>query len=155
MPTYATIAQLRTYVQLDSAALGDTEATNLLAKAEGDIDSIANIDRPISAATGRRFAPAELSTVEALQLQRATCAQAEYRREMGNSFFVRGQFDKVSGPDFTTEGKLGAIGPQTWRELRANGFIRLTTTTRGGPLGTLREYEDFPERQPRTEFELG
>lgn len=154
MPTYATAAQLRTYIGVDSTVLPDADANALLTKAERDIDSIAIIDRPVDEVTGLRFNPTSLSTVEALTLQRATCAQAEYRREMGNEFFVRGQYQKTTGPNYSTEGKLGTIGPATWRELNGNGFIKLTTTT-AGYRQEWRPQPDFPQRHPRIEFEEG
>ena len=155
MPTYATAAQLRTYTGLDSTALPDATANALLLKAEGDIDSMIVVDRPIDGTTGRRFAPANLSTVEALILQRATCAQAEYRDSMGNEFFISGQYANVSGPDFSTTGVLGYIGPAVYREIAASGFMRLTTTTAGFKQFGPKIQEDFPVRNAREEFELG
>jgi hypothetical protein len=153
--TYATPTQLRDYTGDDFLTLPDTEALRLLAKAERDIDSLAPVDRPVSEATGLRFDPTSLSGREALILQRATCAQAEYRREMGDEFFIRGQYEEVTGPEFSTKGKLGLIGPATWRELRGNGFIRLTTTTKTSDSLAWRPQPDFTKRRPREEFELG
>ena len=153
--TYATAAQLRTYMNLNSTALPDAEAQALIEAAERDIDSLAPVDRDMDPATGLRFAPASLSAREALVLQRATCAQAQYRRMMGEEFFIRGQYLEVAGPEFSTKGKLGVIGPATWRELRGNGFIRLTTTTSTGDSLVWKPQPDFPQRKPREEFEKG
>ncbi len=153
--TYATPAQLRDYTGDDFLELPDTEALRLLRKAERDIDSLAPVDRPVLEATGLRFDPTALSGREALILQRATCAQAEYRREMGAEFFIRGQHEEVTGPEFSTKGKLGMIGPATWRELRGNGFIRLSTTTSTSAGLAWRPQPDFPVRRQREEFERG
>lgn len=155
MPTYATAAQLRTYTNLTEGVLADAEANALLTRAEQDIDSIAVVDRAYDPATGRRFNPATLSTNEARILRRATCAQAEYRRVMGNDFFVAGQYASVSGPNYSTTGTLGAVGAQVWRELAGTGFIRLATTTAGTREFVPKVEEDFPVRNPRDEFELG
>lgn len=155
MPTYATASQLRSYTGLDSTALPDATANALLEKAEGDIDSFAVIDRPYDETTGRRFVPANLSSTEALILRRATCAQAEYRRAMGSEFFVVGQYASVTGPDYSTTGQLGYIGPGTWRELAASGFIKLSTTTASRVQFKPEPQPDFPVRSQRDEFEKG
>ena len=155
MPTYATITQLRDYCQLTSTELPTDEATHLLEKAEGDIDALGIIDRPISATTGRRFTPTTMTTVDALILQRATCAQAEYRRTMGKDFFIRAQYKTVSSPDYSTSGVLSYVAPGVYRELAGSGFFRLSTTTSG-----IRRYQpkiedDFPYRTEREDFETG
>jgi hypothetical protein len=154
MPTYATASELRSYIGVDSTALPDATANSLIEKAEKDIDSIAVVDRPIDDATGLRFAPASLSVKEARILRRATCAQAEFRREMGSDFFVKGQYESVTGPDYSTRGRLGTTGPQVWKELAGSGFIRLSTTTQKAG-AEWKPQPDFPVRDPRTEFERG
>lgn len=128
-PTYATAEQLRDYTGKTSGELSDNDALAVLRRAEGDIDSVAVVGRPVNDDTGRRFDPDALSAGEARTLRLATCAQAEYRLEMGDSFFVRGQHAEVSGPEFSTKGTLGRIGPQTMNELRGSQLVRLTTTT--------------------------
>lgn len=138
-PTYATVAQLRDYTGKTAGELPDEQAEQLLQKAERDIDSLALVGRPVIEATGLRFDPTALSATEALTLKRATCAQAEYRLEMGDSFFIRGQHGEVSGPEFSTKGTLGRIGPQTYNELKGAPLVRLTTTT-SNPRGDLDEW---------------
>lgn len=155
MPSYATAAQLRTYTELDSTALTDAAANLLLEKAEQDIDSLATVDRSYDETSGRRFTVADLSTTEALILRRATCAQAQYRKLMGMDFFTAGQYANVSGPDYSTSGTLGAIGPQVWREIGGTGFIKLSSTTAGVTEFKPKVEPDFPTRHPRTEFETG
>lgn len=153
--TYATAAQLRSYTGDTSQTLSDATAAALIEAAERDIDSLAPVDRDVDATTGLRFDPAALSTREALILRRATCAQAQYRQLMGSEFFIRGQYAEVNGPEFSTKGRLGIIGPATWRELKGNGFIRLTTTTSTGDTLVWKPQPDFQQRHPREEFEKG
>lgn len=135
VPTYATADQLRDYTGKTEEQLPDEQALPVLRKAETDLDSIAGVNRP-TLETGHRFDPDTLSTIEAAALTAACCAQAEYRLEMGESFFIRPQHTEVSGPEFSTKGALPRIGPQTVKELRAAGsLVKLTTTTanpRGG-----------------------
>jgi len=128
-PTYATAEQLRDFTGQTEEQLSDEAALAVLRKAEGDLDSLAVIGRPVLE-SGHRFDPDSLSDTESAALTAACCAQAEYRLEMGPSFFIRGQHSEVSGPEFSTKGTLGRIGPQTMKELRAApGLIQLTTTT--------------------------
>lgn len=155
MPTYATAAQLRTYTGLDNTALPDAAANALLNKAEDDIDALSVVNHSIDPTTERRFIPASLSTNEAMILRKATCAQAEYRREMGAEFFIRSQYKSVSGPDFSTTGILSYIGPAVYRHLAGSGFIRLSTTTTGQPRFQPKTEDDFTQRNEREEFELG
>lgn len=155
MPTYATASQLRTYTGLDSTELPDATANALLTKAEDDIDSLAVVNHSIDPTTERRFIPASLSTNEAMILRKATCAQAEYRREMGSSFFIRAQHASVTGPDFSTNGRLSYIGPAVYRHLAGSGLIRMSTTTTGQPRFQPKAEDDWPQRTEREEFELG
>ena len=128
-PTYATAEQLRDFTGQTEEQLSDEAALAVLRKAEGDLDSLAVIGRPVLE-SGHRFDPDSLSDTESAALTAACCAQAEYRLEMGPSFFIRGQHSEVSGPEFSTKGTLGRIGLQTMKELRAApGLIQLTTTT--------------------------
>jgi hypothetical protein len=153
--TYATAAQLRAYTGDTTTTLPDAAAQALILGAERDIDSLAPVDRDVDPTTGLRFNPATLSAREALILQRATCAQAQYRKLMGPEFFIRGQYEQTSGPEFSTTGRLGIIGPATWRELRGNGFIRLSTSTATGSRMGWKPQPDFTIRHPREEFEKG
>lgn len=70
------------------------------------------------------------------QLLNATCAQAEYRDQMGEDFYIKAQWDSVSGPEFRTTGRLPLIGPKAMRELQGSGLIqysgRARITTRAG-----------------------
>ena len=57
-------------------------------------------------------------------LKRATCAQAEYRDQMGEDFYIRAQYASVTGPEFQTTGQLPLIGPKVRRELNGSGLIQ-------------------------------
>jgi len=152
---YATAAQLRDYAGLSTSDLSDATAAALIASSERDIDSLCVVDRP-PLTDGRRFDPDALSSSESLALRRATCAQAQYRYVMGTDFFVRGQYTKVTGPDYTTEGTLPHIGPAVRRELAATGLARLSTTTvTSQSAGRWGSDPDNPPRSWRDDFERG
>lgn len=155
---YATISELRAYTGQDSTALPDATATRAIEQAELDLDGLAVIGHPVNTTTGRRFDPTALSADRALALNRATCAQAQYRLAMGEEFFIMGQYAQVDGPDFTTRGTLPKVGPMVRRELAGSGLFRLTTSTRGAVItsysGRVSE-DEFPERDARPEFETG
>jgi hypothetical protein len=154
-PVYASATNLRDWTGRDSTSLTDADANRALVLAERDVDSLSPVSRPLDATTGRRFDVTALSSLETLVLQRATCAQAEYRLSMGEDFFVRGQYAQVDGPDFKTVGKLPRIAPGVWQELAGTGLIRFATTTGSALVRNRRAEPDFPIRDPRTDFERG
>ena len=121
---YATKADCLLYTE-GLTVTDDAAFDRLIGRAEKDIDSILG-GWPIGT-NGRKFDPAQLSTSQAQQLQDATCAQVEYRIEMGEAFFVRGQRSREKGPDFELEGKLPRIGPKVADELRSSGLVRIMT----------------------------
>lgn len=133
MADYATEADLAAYAagtayqsRLPAAA---PDRTRLLELAERDIDAHALPLEPQNATAGRpKLAGLQLAEDEAEALNRATCAQAVYRLEMGDEHFVRAQRERVTGRNFSAEGKLPIVGPQAYRELAAGGFNRLTTS---------------------------
>jgi len=135
VPTYATATDLRTYTGLSSTDLPDNEANVLLVKAERDLDGLVvvnTVERTSEntfATTGRKFDPTTLADWQQVVLRDATCAQAEYRREMGDAFFIRGQHHEVTGPDYTTKGRLPRIAPGVWVAVGGTGLIKRTTTT--------------------------
>jgi hypothetical protein len=126
MPTYATIQDFKTYAP-QYAALSDNEITSLLEHAERDVDTALGA-HSVNDDTGLKFDPVSLTVVRKNSLTQATCAQAEYRQLMGPTFFIRGQYASVSGPDFQTQGKLPRVGPKVWDELGRADLLRLTTT---------------------------
>lgn len=121
MPTYATQADFAAYVEgavIDNPAALD----RLLVRAERDIDWAAGA-RPIDTVTGLKFKPADLPAWQRAALARATCAQAEYRNEMGEDFMLRAQHQTARGPDFAVTGRLAYVGPKTLRELESGGLL--------------------------------
>lgn len=111
--TYATTTDYVNYVEGwttdDVGALG-----RLIERAEEDIDDFISGSYGTS---GRKLVLVNLSATQIKYLSRATCAQAEYRWQMGEDFFAQSQFDSVSGPDFNTTGKRPRLGPKARREL--------------------------------------
>jgi hypothetical protein len=121
MPTYATRADCLDYTE--GLTVGDTVAFDrLIERAEKDVDSVLG-EYAVDEVTGRKFAPADLTTAQANALRDATCAQVEYRVEMGERFFTRAQYSETSGPDFTKKGKLPYYAPKLVMELRGSGLV--------------------------------
>lgn len=107
----------------DEAALQRT-----LNRASYDVDRFVGFAWTVQA-NGFRFGdltenPQGLDVGELTALRRATCAQAEYRIEKGEEFFVHDQHESTSGPDFSTKGKLTRFGPKAREELRYSGLRR-------------------------------
>lgn len=119
MATYATVADLETYIGRD---IDGAEGERVLGFAERDVDRILRQRGARVEATGLKFDPDDLGEHEATALMRATCAQAEYRLAKGEEFFVHAQHTRVGGPDFTTEGRLPYIGPKVRQELSGMGL---------------------------------
>lgn len=69
------------------------------------------------------YPPMDLTANQAIALSHATCAQFEYRNEMGPDFFVRAQYPTIKGPDFATTGKLPFIAPKAVRELTNSNLL--------------------------------
>jgi hypothetical protein len=82
---------------------------------------------------GLKMDPNQLSGSDAMALKRATCAQAEYRDQMGAAFFTTPQYKTVSGPEFNVSGRRPRIGPRVMDELADTDLIqrgaRATITT--------------------------
>src|SRR3712207_477511 len=111
MPHYATTDDLDAYAEIDitdPAFVG-----RVIDRAERDLDQRVLGPWPVDAATGLKFGqprhagaptnPQGLTTLQIDALKRATCAQAEYRIEMGERFFSRPQRERTKGPDFEVE----------------------------------------------------
>lgn len=127
--SYATVDDFEDYVE--GWVTSDEEALQrMLERASRDVD------RYIGAAwsvedNGLRFGklednPKAIDQYQIEALTRATCAQAEYRIEMGPDFFVKDQHKSVGGPDFSTQGKLSRYGPKMREEVQASGLQRAT-----------------------------
>jgi hypothetical protein len=73
---------------------------------------------------GTRWDVWAIEPFQVYALNRACCAQAEYRDQMGEDFYIRAQYASVTGPEFTTTGHLPRIGPKVKRELNGSGLIQ-------------------------------
>jgi hypothetical protein len=123
MATYAVAADLETYMPTGSGLSG-ADAEKLLQRSERDVDYVAGNWPLASQTTGLKFDPTTLADWQKSALNRATCAQAEYRITMGEDFMVKAQYASVQGPDFTVSGRLPFIGPKVIRELVSGGLLR-------------------------------
>lgn len=83
---------------------------------------------------GLKLNPYLLDGRDTQVLSNATCAQAEYRVEMGEQFFRRAQWASVSGPEFRTTGKLPLIGPKVKAEFSGSDLIQRGARARPGPI---------------------
>jgi hypothetical protein len=124
---YATVEDFEGYVEgwetTDKAAL-----ERALHRASRDVDLYVGFSYSIES-NGLRFGdleenPKGLDAGDLQALRNATCAQAEYRIEKGEEWFVHDQHESVSGPDFSTKGKLSRYGPKMREELRYSGIRR-------------------------------
>jgi len=131
MPTYAQRTDVEGYIE--GWVTTDADALDrLIERAERDIDNAVG-NWPRDDTTGHKLDPATLLPYQVDALTRATCAQVEYRFQMGEDFFVRAQHASERGPDFQTDGRLPYIGPKVWAELEGTGLLRLTTGVSNRP----------------------
>lgn len=132
MATYATPADLDLYSE--GFTVTDPAAVEReLQRAERDVDRLLGYQGQVNAATGLKLDPAALQPYQRDALMRATCAQAEYRIEMGPEFFRRAQHEQVTGPQFTTTGKLPRVGPKVMEELSGSGLVQAWGGLAEGP----------------------
>lgn len=127
MATYASIADLVAYTDgLDMPVENSDEwnrITKIIDRAERQIDGVIMWGGDPDAANHRRVRVDELTEWDRQCLRLATCAQAEYRMLMGESFFQGGQYSRVEGPDFNTYGAMPVIGPRVWEELDTASYV--------------------------------
>lgn len=125
MSTYAQPADLQEYSDLSAIQnMSDAALSAVLEQAEHDIDQA--LIPPVQFLTdaGRKIDLVDLLDSQVLALQNGTCAQAEYRVVMGPEFFIRGQFQAVTGPGgFTQKGRQPIIGPKVKREMAGSGLM--------------------------------
>jgi hypothetical protein len=121
MATYATQTDFEDYsdgwVTTDPAGL-----EKVLQAAERDIGRVLGYQGLLADDQVLKLVPAELTARQRDALARATCAQAEYRIEKGPAFFRQAQYASVSGPQFSTQGRLPRIGPKVPEELAGSGL---------------------------------
>ena len=119
--TYASVSDFEAY----SDGWTTTDAAELeavLEDAERDIDRLIPYQGARPTSQLLKFSNGDLTamgTRDRTALMRATCAQAEYRIQMGPAFFRKAQHASVSGPKFSTSGMLPRIGPKVAEELAA------------------------------------
>lgn len=128
MPAYATQAEFEAYVEGWVTDNPDALA-RLLERASRDLDGLvfpAHARLASGTFAGFVFDPARLTALDAAALSRATCAQAEYRFDVGESEWAQARGGgRVKGPDFEVEVAKGADGgalrlaPKAGVELRA------------------------------------
>lgn len=134
MATYCTQADFEDYVE--GWVTDDPDALErLLERASRDVDAM--VGAWIREINGSVFGdlddnPKGLTDAQKAALARGTCAQAEFRFQMGEEFFARAQYDKVTGPEFSTSGTLPSESPKAIREMQGTGLLRLTTTANYG-----------------------
>ena len=117
MPTYATRADCLDYTE--GLTVDDDDAFDrLIERAERQVDALLlGVWGP--RVNGLRVDPAAANPEHVEAVRRATCAQVEYRLEMGEEFFVRAQYAETAGPEFRTKGALPRVGPKVLEELRS------------------------------------
>jgi len=116
MPTYTDKDACLAYIEGLTVA-DDAAFDRKIEKAERDVDRALGLYYGRDDVTGLKIDPTTLTQADADVLSRATCAQVEYRIEMGEAFFTRPQFATVQGPDYATTGTLPYVGPAVMREL--------------------------------------
>jgi hypothetical protein len=124
---YATTKDFEDYVEgWETEDAGTLE--RVLERASRDVDRYVGAAWPVES-NGMRFGdlgenPKKLTADQIESLTRATCAQAEYRIEKGEDWFVHDQYKSANGPDFATVGKLSRYGPKMRDELKYTGLNR-------------------------------
>jgi hypothetical protein len=125
IPTYAQRSDCLAFIE----GLNITDGLafdRLIVRCERQIDDLLQIDHRTTGAAGPKVTPNRLSARQAEGLKNATCAQVEYRLEMGERFFKREQYESESGPDFSVRGRLPKIGPKVVPELVRVGLFKIT-----------------------------
>lgn len=129
MGTYAVAADVEAYIE-GGTGLDAATVERYIVRAERDVDRAVNvvIGRRTS---GLKFDPVtDLDATQREALERATCAQVEYRLRMGDDFFVQHQRESMSGPETSVSGRVPRIGPQVRDELISGGLYATTARMR-------------------------
>lgn len=113
---YTTIPAIRSYAP-ELVTYSDSQILAEAIKAQRDIDWYAGFSGVINEVSGLRFDPVtDLNSWDASALNRATCAQVQYRFYMGPAFSVdEMQYAAVEGRDQTVRGSQ-RVGPQARSE---------------------------------------
>lgn len=131
MALYATQDDVAEYV-IGTVDISDIDlAERLLEQCERELDDIL-VRNTWSWDDARKIDPAILAPYQAAALMRATCAQFEYHRTMGEDFFVKPQPERVRQPEGGGyDGRLPVIAPKAYRELADSDLLH-TTGSLGG-----------------------
>lgn len=135
---YATVADLTAYSLADLPD-GVPYLEKILAIAERDVDRAAGY-WGVSEGTGLKFDPILMDASKKGALMRATCAQAEYRLQMGEEFFIEAQPVSTSGDDTNFGGRLPRFGPKAYEELVEARLVRKT-----GKVAKNRNERSYPD----------
>ena len=119
--TYATVEDLKNYSPL-VAGYSDDDLDKTLREAERWIDSYVWPAAVLE--SGLKYDPLVLNHDDAVQLNYATCAQAEYILHMGPGFFISGS-TRISGGDYQESG-APKVAPKAKQHLLNGHFISLT-----------------------------
>jgi hypothetical protein len=118
MSTYTTPADVNLYIE-GGTGLDEATLNRYIERAERDVDRSLT---QYAVTGGLKLVPDDMSVDAAAALNRATCAQVEYRLQLGEEFFIEHQYQSTSSPDFSTEGKVPRIGPKVFEELTSGGL---------------------------------
>lgn len=139
---YATVTDLRNYTPLVEG-LTDDQLNETLREAERWIDWY--VPPAPALASGLKFAPLEMDPEMAIQLNYATCAQAEYILHMGPGFFISGS-TRISGGDYEESG-APKVGQKAKQHLLIGGFVRLTGSVASNrSTSRERRFSEYDER---------
>lgn len=105
--------------QLGSQALALVSVDTTMLTGTGIVATVAQL-----VGGGLKVDPHQLAPSDEMALKRAVCAQAEYRDQLGDAFFVVPQFKTVSGPEFNVTGRRPRIGPRVMDELASTDLIQ-------------------------------
>lgn len=137
---YATVADLRGY-SLSPLTDDDSYLEKILERAERDVDRNAGYWNVLT--NGRKFDPVSMEARKRQALARATCAQAEYRLQMGEAFFIEAVPASVSGDDTNYTGRPPRFGPKAREEMQDAQLIRAGGRTKRNRLAAL--YPDWAQ----------
>lgn len=126
MAVYATADDLAAYIVDNDEVKRPTgdAAERLLERAQRDVDAVVGPWPRFS--NGLKFDPTQLDVVQADALNRATCAAAEFRLQLGEATLV-GDDDYLPG-DVAVLRRAAAVSPKLLAELAGSGLLKRTGT---------------------------
>lgn len=135
MALYATLEDVAAYVIGTVEITDEDMAERLLEQCERELDTVL-IRNTFSWEDSLRIDPAILAPFQEVALTKATCAQFEYHRTMGEDFFVKPQPLAVRQPEGGGyDGRLAWISPKAFRELDGKSLLQVTGDVAGDSWG--------------------